>query len=58
MAIASEKVRLYFEHGFTITDEEQMVHDKLVKEVVRERNRYIKLLSISMALKFNTLKRK
>ena len=54
---SSKKIKLYFETGITISDEEQAEHDELVRLAQRESRRFMSLLIISVSKKLATLER-
>jgi len=53
----AEKIQGYFEDGFVITKEEQMLHDIEVKYVQRETRRLIARLVIGIGHRFATIER-
>ena len=54
---AKQNVALYFEDGFVITKEEQMLHNIEVKYVQRETRRLIARLVIGIGHRFATIER-
>ena len=54
---SSKKIKLYFETGIYVSDEEQAEHDELVRLAQRESRRFMSLLIISVSKKLATLER-